>query len=453
MGSVSPADARVEGTALRVVRQAAEILWEWWWDWRAIGWDSSIAIDTARYRRWLCAGKFLSPSFSCEIRVAGPYRITFRGLVAEKSLPNLRHRGGYYLLATFRKPSPQGPPHKLTVVVSDELSIQEQKRWRKRVKYESNAPGEPLPHTWLITAFRKHAARRPDERKVAREQLRQDFPEAARRLEATASRFGHGPEDAFREYWRGDFCGWRQVYANRKTTPDDIMAHCLLLLWREDMLEWDVVAPSLQHYGSELTDLILRTPTVALPLQANALWPAGPTLERPDSLSVKAAAARLGITRRQLMYQDEQGRIRLDRSNPHSFRVPLTDAERLENDPQFQHARKREEYRRKGQARGLTSENLRQRRRRGPRKPDNTPDWEALNADLQRKPARCRSRTDETPAPSLASYTREELEDLHAELQRRIAKAETEDESLHLMDNRREVERMLKQPDRLEPGA
>jgi hypothetical protein len=162
MGSVSPADTCVEGPALQVVRQAAKILREWWRDWHAIGWDSSI--DTARYRRWLCGGKLLPSSFSCEIRVAGPYHITFRGPMAEKALPNPHHRSGHYLLATFRKPSPHGPPHKLTVVVSDELSPQEQKLWRKRVRYEPNAPGEALPHTWLITEFRKHAARGPNER-------------------------------------------------------------------------------------------------------------------------------------------------------------------------------------------------------------------------------------------------------------------------------------------------
>jgi hypothetical protein len=231
------------------------------------------------------------------------------------------------------------------------------------------------------------------------------------------------------------------------------MAHCLFLLWREEMLEWDVVAPSLQHYRGELTNLILRTPMVALALQANALRPAEPALERPDSLSVNEAAARLGITRRQLMYEAEQGRIRLDRANLHRLRVPLSEAERLENDPQFQQVRKREAYRRKGQARGLTSENLRQRRRRGPRKPDDTPDWEALEADLLRKPARRRGRTDETPAPSQAAYSREELEDLHAELQRQISKAEAEDERLRLIDNRRDVERILEQLDHSKPEA
>jgi hypothetical protein len=186
------------------------------------------------------------------------------------------------------------------------------------------------------------------------------------------------------------------------------MAHCLFLLWREDMLEWEVVAPSLQHYGSELSNLLLCMDKVILPLQANALRPADPIREEPDSLSVKEAAARLGITRRQVMYQAEQERIRLDRSNPRNLRVLHSEVERLENDAQFQDARKRAGYRRKGQARGLTNQALRQRIRRRPRKPDNSLDWEALNADLERKTGRRRGRTDETPAPSLAASSRED---------------------------------------------
>jgi hypothetical protein len=72
MGSVSPADVRVEGAVPQVVWPAAEILHEWWRDWHAIGWDSSIDIDTAPYRRWLCVGELPPSPFSCEVRVSGP---------------------------------------------------------------------------------------------------------------------------------------------------------------------------------------------------------------------------------------------------------------------------------------------------------------------------------------------------------------------------------------------
>jgi hypothetical protein len=329
------------------------------------------------------------------------------------------------------------------------IAPQERKLWRKHVRYESNLPGESLPHTWLITPFREYAAQRPSER------FRQMSPRVARRRDEIASRSGLRPEDLDRQIASSR---WRPICANEKTTPGNIAAHCLWHLWHEEMMLWEEVAPRLAHWRRRYTerplapdDLLLQAPKLDLPLQANVLRPPAPALEVPDSLSVKEAAEKLGITPRQLLYLAKQGRIRLDRSNPRGFQVPLTEVERLENDPQFQHTRKREEYRRKGQARGLTSENLRQRRHRGPRKPDNTPDWGALEADLQRKPARRRGRTDETPAPNPAARSREELEDLHAELQRRISKVETEDEWLRLMDNHREVERMLAQLDRLEP--
>jgi hypothetical protein len=280
------------------------------------------------------------------------------------------------------------------------------------------------------------------------------LPRVARRREEIASRFGLRSEDLDRQIASSR---WRPICANEKTTPGDIVAHCLWHLWHEEMMLWEEVAPSLarwwQRYMGRLfapADLLLQAPKLALPLQANAVRPPVPALEVADSLSVKEAAERLSITPRQLLYLAKQGRIRLDRSNPRSFWVPLTEVEWLEDDPQFQHTRKREEYRRKGQARGLTSENLRQRRCRGPQKPDNTPDWEALEADLQRKPARRRGRTDETPTQNPTARSREELEDLYAELQRQIFKVETEDEWLRLMDNRREVERTLEQLDRSE---
>jgi hypothetical protein len=369
--------------------------------------------------------------------------------MAEKSLPRLLHGSGYYLLATFRKLAPQGPPHELRVVVVDELSAHEQKLWQKRVRYESNSPGESLPHRWLITEFQKYAAQRPSER------FRQMLPRVARRRDEIASRFGLRPADLDRQI---AYSRWLRICANEKTTPGDIAAHCLWHLWHGEMMLWEEVAPWLAHWRQRYrghllapADLLLEAPKLALPLQANAFRPPVPALEVPDSLSVKEAGERLGITPRQLLYLAEQGRVRLNCSNPHGFRVSLTEMERLENDPHFQHRRKREEYRRKGQARGLTSENLRQRRRRGSRKPDNTPDWEALEANLRRKPTRRRGRTDETPAPIPTARSRDELEDLLAELQRRISTAETEDERLGLMDNRREVERMLEQLECLEP--
>ena len=131
--------------------------------------------------------------------------------------------------------------------------------------------------------------------------------------------------------------------------------------------------------------------------------------------------------------------------------ILLAEVERLENDPQFQHEREREEYRRQGRARRLTGEALRQRIHRARPKPDKTPDLEALKAGLQRSPVRRRGRTDEAPAPSQAVCAREEPEDLRAELEWQRSHAPTEDEHLDLMDQRREVDRRLEQLDQPEP--
>jgi hypothetical protein len=220
------------------------------------------------------------------------------------------------------------------------------------------------------------------------------------------------------------------------------------------MMEWDMVAPWLQHYGCHLTDLVLRTPRLALPLQANALRPTATALEVPDSLSTQEAADQLKLSPRQLRTLHKQGKIVIVRRKaygPGASRVQLTDVERLEADPDLQNKRRREAFMAKGRARGLTNLALRQRIHRGPLKPDNTPDWDALEARLKPRPAGCRSRPDDALASSWATLSRVELKALHAEWGSMLPMAETEDERLRLIDKRREVERRLEQLDRLEP--
>lgn len=390
--------------------------------------------------------------------MAGPYSIMFRGPMAEKALPRLLHQSGHYLLATFRSPSPQGPPHELTVVVLDELSPQDRQLWQKRVRYEPSYPGEPLPRTWLITAFREYAAQGPAKRKAAREQFRQEFPKAARRLDETAYRYGHRPEDMFRGYWRGDFRGWRPICANGKITPDDIMAHCLFYLWGEGIMPSEEVTPWFEHWLQRYTrrkhalvNLFSSASKFALPLEANPIRPSAPALEVPDSLSVKEAEEGLGISPRRLRDLVKQGRITIEHRKalgPGAWRVLLTEVERLVNDPHFQQALRRQEDMRRGHTPGITDEALRQRIHQGPRKPDNTPNWDAQEARLKPRPARRRSRTDDALTLRLATLSPEALEDLHAELERLISTAETEDERLRLVDNRRKVEERREQLDR-----
>jgi len=239
------------------------------------------------------------------------------------------------------------------------------------------------------------------------------------------------------------------------------MAHCLIYLGREGIMPSEDVTSWFEHWLQRYTrrkhalaNLFLGVSKLALPLEANIIRPSALALEVPDSLSVKEAAERLGISPRRLRDLEKQGRITIEHrkaSGPGAWRVLLTEIERLANDPQFQQAMRRQEYMRRGHAHGITDEALRQRIHQGPRKPDNTPDWDALEARLKPRPARRRSRTDDALTLRLATLSPEPLEDLHAELERPIFTAETEDEWLRLMDNRRKVREILEQLDRPKP--
>jgi hypothetical protein len=438
MGAVSSVEARLEDPALRVVWQASEILWERLQFWHAVGWDPGT--DMEPYRRWVDPGGLRPLPFFCEIREAGPYSITRRGPMAEKPLPRLRHRSGYFLLATFQQPSPQGPPHKLRVVIVDALSPQEQERWRKHLRYASNAPGGSLPHTAWKTEFQKYAA----QKLVGG--IGPLLPLVARHRDKIASRFGLRPDDLDRQIAsHGEY----PICTNEETTPADMMAHCLFLLWCKKMMPWEKVHPWLAGWWRRYTarpltpdGLLLQAPKLAMPLQANALRPADPALVGPDSLSVTEAAERLGISPRQLRYLEKQGQITIEHRKacgPGAWRILTAEVERLANDPQFQDRRKREEYRKKGKARGLANPTLRKRISRGPRKPDNTPDWEALETRLKSRPAKRRGHTEDVPAVSLATLSREAREELRAELERQYAQATTEDERLDSLDKLKRV--------------
>lgn len=311
------------------------------------------------------------------------------------------------------RPSPRDFQDKATgkavtmTVGLDEMSQQEQRRWRKKLGHSPRT-------TWLVT-FREYLCRHPQ--------------------------VGRNP-----------------IYIDvHTTTEDDITVQVLAYLLQAQIVLWKDIEPWVKHYAAawgqetegKCWDTYLRRTwcqdmlEFALPQEPNALRPALPVHREPEEYSIPQAAKVLGITERQLRYKIEHEEIpgmeKLGR------RVSIL-PEALEHlrqqvvdQAQRQHDKtRREMFCAQAQHVGMKPTAIRQMIHRGLRTPEGAPDWDALEARLPHHGRRAKGQE-----PS-GAMTAEELEGLLPLLKDRLHAAQTEDERLDVWDKLVSIQQRLK---------
>ncbi len=267
-------------------------------------------------------------------------------------------RGLWQELQTLKAslPPPQGlqdkaPCKAVTMTVGlDEMSQQEQRRWRKKLGHSPRT-------TWLVK-FREYLCRHPQ--------------------------MGRNP-----------------IYIDmHTTTEDDVTVQVLAYLLQAEMVLWEDIEPWVKHYaaaGGQETegkrwDTCLRRTwcqdmlEFAIPQEANALRPALPAHREPEEYSIPQASKVLGITERQLRYKIEHEEIPgveklgrrvsiLPEALEH-LRPQVVDQARRQQDKTRRAIfveKAKNEY-------GMTADAIRQMIHRGPQTPEGTPDGDALEA-------------------------------------------------------------------------
>jgi hypothetical protein len=289
--------------------------------------------------------------------------------------------------------------HVTITVGLGEMSQQEQRRWRKKLRHSP-------PTTWLA-AFRKYLCMHPQ--------------------------MGRNPI-------------YIDVYT---TTKDDLTIQVLAYVFQAEIVSWDAIEPWVKHYaaswGQETEEACWRNYesgrwceamlAFALPQEANALRPPSPPRVEPGAYSIPQAAKVLGITERQLRYMIEHEEIPgIERDGRR--RVILADAlEHLRPQVVAKGRRRQDQPRRamfiekaKNEY-GMTSDAIRQMIHRGPRTPERTPDWNALDAQLTHHSRRAKGQE-----PSEDTMSADDLEGLRTLLETQSCAAQTEDERLEILD-------------------